>query len=89
MFTLSPIVIAVLVIVFILIFDRIGRYLQKASPEILKWIDYGSFVTIIVSGFLLYGGTNSVILRYLFLLSIIVYFIALRHSIYEAQSKRD
>ncbi len=89
MFSTSPIVIAIFVIAFILIFDRAGKYLRKASPEILKWIDYGSFGTIIVSGFLLYNGTSSVILRYLFLLSIIIYFIALRHSIYDKPSEQD
>ena len=89
MFSDSTIVIAILVIGFILLFDRAGKHLHTASPQVLKWVDYCSFGAVIATGFLIYLGHGGQLLRYLFFLSLIVYFIALRHTIYEKPSDEN
>lgn len=81
---ISPEILAALLIIIILILalDRLGKYVQKVSPQALKYTDYGSCILAIATGGLMYMGYNYPGIRYLFYASIIIYFITLRHTIY-------
>lgn len=89
MISTEIIIAAVLVIAFILLLDRAGRFLQRVSPKTLTYIDYGSFVTIIAAGALMYMGSGGVIIKYVLLISVVVYFIALRYTAHKNSSVED
>jgi len=74
-----------MVIFFIVLFGFVGRYFQKLSPRTLKYIDYGSFTVAGLTGVVLYLGKGNAVLRYMFLASIVVYFITLRHTIHNSK----
>lgn len=89
MISTNIMVIVLILIVFILLLDRAGSILKKASPSTIKYIDYGSFGTAVVAGIIIYMGKGNAYVSYLFYLSLIIYFIALRHSVYQADQSKD
>lgn len=74
------------IILFIIILDRMGRLFQKCSPETLRYVDYGSFSTAIVTGVVIYAGKGNTVVWYLFFASLIIYFITLRHTAHRNSS---
>ncbi len=79
--------IVLLLILFIIILDRLGGLFKRLSPKTLKYIDYGSFATAVITGLLMYfGHVGGGVIRYIFFLSIIVYFITLRHTAHNDSS---
>lgn len=89
MSTADILIASLLVIILMLGFAFAGKFFEKLSPETLKYLDYGSFGTAIVMGASLYFGVKNAIVWYLFLISIVVYFITLRHTIHEDASRQD
>ena len=80
MLSVEVIISAVFIIGLIIAIDRAGRFLQKTSPKILTYIDYGSFVVAIAAGGLMSIGTGGVVVKYVLLISAVIYFIALRYT---------
>ena len=76
------ITLAVVLIVFISLFGFVGKYFEKLPPKTLKSIDFASFTITAITGLALLFGIENVIIRYIFFASIIVWFIALRHSVH-------
>lgn len=73
-------------VVFIALFGFVGNYFRKLSPKALKNVDFASFTTTAITGVALLLGMENVIIRYIFFASIIVWFIALRHSVHSKKS---
>jgi len=80
---------AVFIIGLIIALDRGGRFLQKVSPQTLTYIDYGSFVVAIGAGALMYLGSGGVIIKYILLISVVIYFIALRYTSHKDPTAQD
>ena len=89
MFSADIIYAVLVVIVLILGLTYMGRFFEKLSPKTLKYIDYGSFAMAGLSGALIYFGQGSAFLRYIFLASIVIYFVTLRHTIHTSPSTQD
>ena len=87
MISTEIIISAVFVIGLILLLDRTGKFLQKASPKTLTYLDYGSFITAIAAGALMYVGGGGVFVKYVLLISVVIYFIALRHTVHKEPVK--
>lgn len=83
MISTEIIIAAIIIIALILMLDRAGKYLQKVSPSALKYIDYSTFTIAGISGLIIYLGKGSSLVRYVFLISIIMYFIILRHTVHK------
>ncbi len=86
MFSTEIIISAIIIIALIVLLDRAGSYLQKVSPSALKYIDYSAFTVAGISGLIIYLGKGSPFVRYIFLISIIMYFIVLRHTVHKGSS---
>jgi hypothetical protein len=89
MFSADIIYAVLVVIVLILGLTYMGRFFEKLSPKTLKYIDYGSFAMAGISGALIYFGQGNAFLRYIFLASIVIYFVTLRHTIHTSPSTQD
>lgn len=89
MISTEIVVSAVFIIALIIGLDRVGRFLQKASPQTLTYLDYGSFVVAIGAGALMYLGSGGVIVKYVLLTSVVIYFIALRYTSHKDPSVQD
>lgn len=83
MISTEIIIAAIIIIALILMLDRAGKYLQKVSPSALKYIDYSTFTIAGISGLIIYLGKGSSLVRYVFLISIIMYFVILRHTVHK------
>lgn len=86
MFSTEIIVASIIIVVLIFLLDRAGSYLQKVSPAALKYIDYSTFTIAGISGLIIYLGKGGPLVRYVFLISIIMYFIILRHTVHKGSS---
>ena len=86
MFSTEIIIAAVIIVALILLLDRAGSYVQKVSPSAIKYIDYATFTIAGISGLIIYLGKGGPVVRYLFLISIIIYFIVLRHTVHKGSS---
>lgn len=89
MISTEVIISAVLIIAFIIVLDRGGRFLQRVSPQILTYLDYGSFAVAIGAGALMYMGSGGAVVKYVLLLSVVIYFIALRYTSHKDPSVQD
>lgn len=78
-----------ILIVIVLGLSYVGRFFEKMSPKALKALDYGSFALACVSGGLLYFGKGGTAGRVVFLVSMVVYFITLRHSMHSSPQASD
>lgn len=86
----ADILYALLVLIVLIVgLTYMGRFFEKMSPKTLKYIDYGSFATAGISGALIYFGQGNAFLRYIFLASIVIYFITLRQTIHTKPSTQD
>ena len=86
MFSTEIVISAIIIIALMVLLDRAGSYLQKVSPSTLKYIDYSAFTVAGISGLIIYLGKGSPLVRYIFLISIIMYFIVLRHTVHKGSS---
>jgi len=89
MFSADILYALLLLIVLILGLTYMGRFFEKMPSKTLKYVDYGSFFMAGISGALIYFGQESAFLRYIFLASIVIYFVALRHTIHTSPSTQD
>ena len=89
MFSADILYAALVVIVLILGLTYVGRFFAKIPPKTLKYIDYGSFALAGISGALIYFGQGNAFLRYIFLASIVIYFVTLRYTIHTSPSTQD
>ncbi len=88
MSTTDILIASLLVIILMLGFAFAGKIFEQLPARALKYLDYGSFGTAIVMGVSLYFGVKNAAVWYLFLISIIIYFITLRHTIHEDASRQ-
>ena len=86
MFSTEIIVSSIIIVVLILLLDRAGSYLQKVSPAALKYMDYSTFTIAGIAGLIIYLGKGGPLVRYIFLISIVMYFIILRHTVHKGSS---
>ena len=89
MISTEIIISAVLIIALIIALDRLGKFLQRVSPQTLTYLDYGSFVVAIAAGALMYMGSGGVIVKYVLLTSVVIYFIVLRYTSHKDPSVQD
>ena len=78
--------IVILLIIFVVLFRYIGIVLDRFPPAVIKYLEYGSFLSAVLTGFLTYFSEIGSTVRYLFFISIIIYFLVMSHTSHKSDT---